>query len=807
MNNGDIFYVARLSNFWDSRLFALFRLLLVLVLLFEIGVSLSQYTFSTIYVVLFSTLVILEVFFHFAIGGKRPSPSSLTLTAAKFLVVSTTIWDLIEKLLTNEEVRFFFVKAGITKEELKVFPGITLEAISNEAQDIAKKENAQFIFSLYLFIGFLFLSEPKTKLLFKKELKEEDVLHIAHWTRSFFGPTEVREIPKFASTWGRGIGDEWVTGWTLETKKYTVDLTSKVASNPPVLIGRDNELSELIEVLEKSEKKNALLIGPPGVGKTAMIHYFAYQSFLGNLPQGLNHRRVLELLTGSLVAGAESQGALEERIRDMLEELLHAKDVILYIPEMQNIVGSGGRKFDMSGVLTQALRTFELVVVGTITPENYKTNVLPLTSFAELFETVDIQEPDPGSALRMLEEKAILLERRHKVTFTYRAIQSAVSLSQKYVPYKFLPGKGIDLLDEVAVKVSLSARPPSGQGKSQVEKDDIVALIEEKTHVPVGLPLRKERETLLRLEEILHKRIIDQEEAVRTVSEALRRLRAGITREGRPVGTFLFLGPTGVGKTETAKALAQVYFGSEGSMIRLDMSEYQHEDSIHRLLGGEFIENVIDRPFSLVLFDEFEKAHPNIRDVFLQVFEDGRLTDLKGRTVSFVNTIIIATSNAGSELIRERILTSGGSRLKLEGTEERKKLDLKALVPELIDNLQRQGIFKTELFNRFDAIVVFEPLGEKEVREITKLLLNKVTDQLREKDITVSFDEKVVAKIAKEGFDPQFGARPLRRFIQDTIEDLLSRKILAQEIKRGSKVSFSTDSAQNITLSVSDMFP
>jgi len=387
----------------------------------------------------------------------------------------------------------------------------------------------------------------------------------------------------------------------------------------------------------------------------------------------------------------------------------------------------------------------------------------------------------------MLFKKAFWLEKEFNVSLTYRAIVAAFEFSAKYSKEKVLPGSAVDLLTDVANNVKLS-------GKKIVDEQDILTQVERKTKIPVGQPKTAEKKLLLNLESEIHKRIIDQEEAVSAVSEALRRVRTGLNASKKPI-SFLFLGPTGVGKTETAKALSAIYFKSEDAMLRFDMSEYKGEEGIKRLLGatpgegsekGE-IEKVYDNPFSLVLLDEFEKADPKILDLFLQVLDDGRLTDNKGKTISFANAIIIATSNAGSEFIREEIQ---------KGT----KVD-KNFKTNLLDYLQKQGIFKPELLNRFDEIVIFKPLGEKEVVAITKLMLVQFQKNLKDKDIEINFDDNIITKIASEGFDKEFGARPLKRFIQDNIEDLIAQKILKDEIKRGDKITVSVNLQNKISLS------
>lgn len=780
-----IFQFARLSNLYQEAVGKLIRLAIFLVLLFLIFSFTNSGTQIKVPLALLSLLLIIEVFMKFKI--EKTPPDRVSFAAAKIIVSSKDCKSLCKKLLQMASIKFLLNKCDIKSKEIPIVD-TDLNLIFKKAGEITKAENLSSISSVELLIAYLLQIEENSKLLFSKELKPQDLLNISYWARMHFNeePTKIRV--KF---WGEGIGEEWVSGWTLELRKYAVDFTKKTLRSLNGFYDRNKELELLIEAFLKSEKQNVILVGEPGVGKTAIVKALTQKVFLGGVPGLLSHKLVLELSAGSLVAGADNQGILEERIKNIIEELTHAGNIILFIPEIQNIAGAS-MGLDATGVLLPLLKSNKVQVIATSTPQNYKAFVESKTSFAQTFEKIEVLQPERDNCLKILEEAALTFEKKHKINITYKAILAAYELAQRYMLDRFLPGKAIDLLDSAAASIVINK-------KKDLEEKDIIALIEAKTHVAVGPPKKEEKQTLLNLEKILHQRIINQEEAVKAVSEALRRLRGGISFEDRPIGTFLFLGPTGVGKTATAKALSNVYFGSEASkraerpfgseaMIRFDMSEYQYEASVERLLN-QLVDRIRQQPFSLLLLDEFEKAHPKILDIFLQVFEDGRLTDSQGRTASFVNTIIIATSNAGAELIREKI--SQGK-------------NLQELKPLILDELQRLGVFKPELLNRLDSLVLFEPLGKKEIMEITKLILAKLADSLREKDIYLSFDEKVITKIAQEGFEQTMGARPLRRFIQDNIENLLAQKILKEEIKRGDKVLFSTDGVSNITVSILD---
>jgi len=407
----------------------------------------------------------------------------------------------------------------------------------------------------------------------------------------------------------------------------------------------------------------------------------------------------------------------------------------------------------------------------------------------EVFTVISLSEPERDSAIQMVLGEARNIEKEYSVILSYRAIVSAIELAGRFTQDEVLPGSAIALLGDVSNAVAKSSDRKMYERTHHkiVLEEDVVKRVEKMSHVAIALPTGQEIQTLLHLEDKLHQRVIAQDEAIKLVSEAMRRLRSGMTTSERPI-SFLFLGPTGVGKTETAKSLADFYYGGENHMIRFDMSEYTGEDGLRRLLGaapgegnerGELTDKVHDNPSSLILLDEFEKANPQIHNLFLQVLDDGRLTDNKGTTVSFRNSIIIATSNAGSEFIREEL-------------DKGVKLD-KSFQSKLLDNIESKGIFKPELLNRFDDVVVFRSLGQEQISQVVKLMLEQLKKEMEEQDIKLYFDDAVVAKVAEEGFDKEFGARPLRRYIQDTIEDILAQKKLTGEITRGKTVTFSLD--------------
>ena len=783
---------AKIYYFYEKIIVKIIRFTLVISLSGFITFSFLNHLFPKIPIFLFSVILLWEVFFEFKIARIKPRVQTLetknpldsfTLPILSIFLSKGKTTDIIKELSKKPQTAFMLKKANILPDEIQ-FTEIDKKEIAAFALELVKTLKGKYITTMDIFAAYFLLTEEKTKLLFNKNLKKEEFLHILYWARTGFDYEENSKSLKVNFS-GEGLAEEWVFGWTIETKKYMIDLTPEVLSRKPMSLGREEEYNQTVEALYKGT--SVILVGETGCGKESLIEDLAYESFAGKLNGDLYHQKIFQLMVDAFLAGTANQGDLQERLDSVIAEISHAGNVIIYIPNFEAILGGSTFAIDLSGALIPYLKKGILRVIGTVTPEVYKKFVEPRNTLLDVFEIVKFDEPDKDTVLLMLFKKAFWLEKEFNVSLTYRAIVAAFEFSAKYSKEKVLPGSAVDLLTDVANNVKLS-------GKKIVDEQDILTQVERKTKIPVGQPKTAEKKLLLNLESEIHKRIIDQEEAVSAVSEALRRVRTGLNASKKPI-SFLFLGPTGVGKTETAKALSAIYFKSEDAMLRFDMSEYKGEEGIKRLLGatpgegsekGE-IEKVYDNPFSLVLLDEFEKADPKILDLFLQVLDDGRLTDNKGKTISFANAIIIATSNAGSEFIREEIQ---------KGT----KVD-KNFKTNLLDYLQKQGIFKPELLNRFDEIVIFKPLGEKEVVAITKLMLVQFQKNLKDKDIEINFDDNIITKIASEGFDKEFGARPLKRFIQDNIEDLIAQKILKDEIKRGDKITVSVNLQNKISLS------
>ena len=792
---------AKIYYFYQSLIIFIIRIFLFIFLfsynllfIFNNSPNLSLVKPSQFFLSLF---LIIEIFFLFKISRKLPEVQlplnkgnpldSFTLKSLGIFLSSNNTQSLIRKLLKISSINFITDKMDILSQEEIKLVDVPKEELIKYAFETSKNLKGQYVTTMDLFVSYLLLTEDNTKLLFNKNLKKKELLQILSWARIRFTQEE-NPKPLRVNFWGEGIGESWVTGWTIETKKYMVDLTSEVLQKKPSLLGRENELRQLVEGMYKG--KSALLVGETGSGKTEIAESLAFESFIGNLKGSLYHQRFYMLLVDALLAGSENPGELEERLRSVIAELSHAGNIIVFIPSFENILGSSSFHLDLSGVLIPYIERGSIRIIGTITPRSFKKFVEVKKTLLENLEIIKVEEPSEDGILVMLFKRGSEIERLDNIKISYSAIVSSLKYAKKYLPDRVLPGAAVTLLEDAAAAAALSK-------KKIVEEGDVIQKVESKTKIAVGKPGKAEKELLLSLEDEIHKRVVDQKEAVSQVSEAMRRLRTGLSIKDKPI-SFLFLGPTGVGKTETAKTLARIYFGQAHKMIRLDMSEYSEGGSLKRLLGsmpgetdapGELSDKILDNPFSLVLLDEFEKASSNILNLFLQVLDDGRLTDNKGKTVSFTNAIIIATSNAASEFIREEVN---------KGTPIDKKFQ-----QNLLEFLQTKGIFKPELLNRFDGIIVFKPLGEKEVEEITKILLKELSDKMLEQDIVVSFDERIVQKIIKEGFDEQFGARPINRYIQNNIEDLLAQKILKDEIKRGDKILVLTDSSSSIIITKS----
>ncbi len=700
----------------------------------------------------------------------------------------------------GEETSWVCQKAGLDLDKLidgakgeltrrdKSAANQNFEKVIAQAADFARLEGASLIGRLDLLVGLFAVDPFLVKAIFDIELKLADFQNICFWFRhlkaespKFTDFLDLSRLNRFA-----GLGYQWAAGYTLTLRQFATDLTATTSKGDYHLVGRDKEVATIEQILARDSRANVLLIGEPGVGKTSVVQKFALRSIAGKSLPPVRFKRVLLLEAGNLLSGVVNVGQIEERMGAILEEAQHAGNVVLYIEELQNITGAviGTDVVDLSAILLPALQGDKLRIIAAVTPANYRRFVEVRPALDSAFTKVQIEPATANEAIRVLEEVVPKLERRHGIQITYLALKRIVELSDRYLPDRYLPGKAIDFLDELCVAAE-------AKGENILRPSAVEAMLTAKIGVPVATATEEERKKLLNLEKILHRRVIGQDEAIVAVANALRRARAGVRESRRPIGSFLFLGPTGVGKTETAKAVAEAFFNSERSMIRLDMSEFQHPDSVFGIIGsvkdsaqsGYLTQAIRENPYTLVLLDELEKAHPKIMELFLQILDEGRLTDANGRVANFTNSIIIATSNAGAEQIREAILA---------------KIPMNQLKERLIDYLQKQQIFKPEFLNRFDDIVLFKPLTIDEVIKVVELMIGQLDERLKGKDISLLVTDEAKRKIAEAGYDPVFGARSLRRYLQERIESVLARKILAGEIKRGERVTIGVEDLQDL---------
>ena len=641
---------------------------------------------------------------------------------------------------------------------------------------------------------------------------------------------------------------------TKTLDKFAVDLTEKATEGKldPV-IGREKEIERVVEILGRRTKNNPVLIGEPGVGKTAIAEGLALKIISDDAPETIKNKRVLALDLTGMVAGTKYRGDFEERIKAAIDEAISDKDIILFIDELHTIMGAGSAEgsTDAANILKPSLARGELRVIGATTLEEYRKNIEKDSALERRFQPVTVDEPNEADTILILKGLKSKYEAHHKVKISDGAINAAVSLSSRYITDRFLPDKAIDLIDEAASKVRLretktpdnikelenkiksvkeekvafvnaqdyekaaemrdkeialkqeleervKANKQNGEFTAEVVEEDIAGIVSSWTGVPVTQLTEAESERLLRLEETLHNRIIGQDEAVTAVSKAIRRGRVGIKDKNRPIGSFIFLGPTGVGKTELCKALAETMFGSENAMLRLDMSEYMEKHTVSKMIGsppgyvgyeegGQLTEKVRRKPYSVVLFDEIEKAHPDVFNILLQILEDGHITDSQGRRVDFKNTVIIMTSNIGARNITDTKVSFGF------GENDDTEPNIKAKV---LEELKKE--FRPEFLNRVDDIIVFHKLQKEHILEIARNMLSSLAKRLKELDITLYFDDSAVSAVSEAGFDKVYGARPLRRAIVSNIEDTLSEKMLDGSIKSKDTVTISHNGTEYV---------
>ena len=651
--------------------------------------------------------------------------------------------------------------------------------------------------------------------------------------------------PDSADTQGVADGKKNATPLLARYGRSLNDMARQEKMDP--VIGRAKEIERVIQILSRRTKNNPILIGEPGVGKTAIAEGLAQRIVEGSVPYMLQDKKVYSLSMASIVAGAKYRGEFEERLKGIIEEIRRAGDIILFIDEMHTLVGAGAAEgaLDAANILKPALSRGEIQIIGATTLDEYKKHLEKDAALSRRFQTIMVEEPSTDDAIEILRGLRDKYEAFHRAKITDEAVRAAVKLSQRYITDRFLPDKAIDVMDEAASKVRMKMVAPPEEVKAieeklrgftndkeaaitaqdyeraarlrdreQQVKEELVAAKnrwEKREEAPItvtendiadvvalwtGIPVRriaaKESDRLLHMEKVLTRRVVGQEEAVKAVSKAIRRARAGLKDPKRPIGSFLFLGPTGVGKTELARALAEALFGSEDNILRFDMSEYMEKYSVSRMVGappgyvgyeegGQLTDAVRRKPYSIILLDEIEKAHPDVFNLLLQVLEDGRLTDGQGRTVDFRNTVIIMTSNAGASFLRQAPPTMGFATK--EETAEDKHEDAKKRVLEEV-----KRIFKPEFLNRIDELIVFHPLGRAELAKIVDILMRGVKERLAERKLALEISPAAKQRLVEQGTDFKYGARPLKRAIQRLIEDPLAEQLLGRKFKAGDTI-------------------
>jgi len=726
-------------------------------------------------------------------------------------------------LSNNQNLNFIFSRALLNTKEIKdvledylktinpssgpfkmAYSEDFQEALLESLMVAQKKEH------LKIEVGDIITGLSKHDLIFKRilidnNLKVQDIENLTWWLEDL--EEKIRENKRFwewKNLIKRGsLAKQWAAGFTPTLDRFSIDLSERMRKMGFYeVIGHKEEVAATERILSRREINNVLIVGESGSGRKSIVHAIAKKSALGESLPEVNYKRIVQLDLATLLAQISATEEIEVILDNIFKEVMYAGNVILVIDEFHNFIGGGSRPgvTDISGVLAPYLPYSDFQIIAITTFEGLHKNIEQNSSILSLFEKVEVAEISDSETLMLLEDMALRLELKYRKFVSYLALRDIIAYCSKYLPAIPFPEKAMDLLDEAMVYLK--------QSKDKLLlAEHIARLVTEKTQIPVGEMEKEERQVLLNLENLIHERIINQEEAVKEVSTALRRARAEVTIRKGPMGTFLFLGPTGVGKTETAKALAEIYFGSgrrdksllpprpdtaglgEERMIRLDMSEFQNVNDIPRLLGtpgeeGLLTTQVRQRPFSLILLDEVEKAHPNILNLFLQVLDEGHLTDGLGRKVDFKNSIIIATSNAGYQVILKAL---------------KEKTEWSKVKQVLLDYLFEEGTFRPEFINRFDAVVVFTPLSKENLLAIADLMLNKLKKNLREKEVEFIITDSLKEKVAELGYDPTFGARQMGRVIQDKIENVLAAALLSGEIKRGSRVEIDP---HNFTLKI-----
>lgn len=711
-------------------------------------------------------------------------------------VFPVSVWQVLYVLLADKDVRMVLARLGVGAEGLKESIDTNLAkwvdpAEKNTDLGLAVEESllnaylhmsgraAKQLTEVDLLSGLVLASQEIRDFFYDFNIDENKIDNVITWVNINKELMERYSLFRSRAMFKpkSGMNRAYTAMATPLLNAFSEDLTLLAKQGYlPLTVARDKELNEIITLVE-SDYSSVILVGPAGVGKGAIVDGLANRMMAEEVPEIFQDKRLVSLSVSALISGATGIGVLEERFLGILRETAASGNIILYIDNIQHLVGasSGSEGIDLAAVLAGEIRQGNVIVLASTDNKEY-VSFIESSELGQTLKKIKIEEPDKNQAIKMMEAHVGTVEAKHKIYFTYDALEKIYDFSDRYMPEQHLPKKAIDLMDEVGIMVAKSQRQDR-----LVRAEDVATLVSHKTNIPLTQVSSSESARLLNLEEEIHQRIVGQDEAVKLVATALRRARAELRDKKRPISNLLFLGPTGVGKTELAKTVAEKYFGAEENMIRLDMSEYQTQESLPRLIGspqnatpGLLTEAVRHQPFALLLLDEIEKAHPDILNIFLQVMEDGRLTDALGRTVDFTNLILVATSNAGTGFIQDQI-TAG------KNIEEFKD---KLIKEEIRD------VFRPEFINRFDAVVIFRTLTPEEIYKIAGLLLKKVAQRLETKGIFFEVTPAAQRELAQAGFDPVYGARPLRRLIQERVDNALAEFLLQGKLGRRDTVVY-----------------